>query len=153
MPLLERACKMAEMEPDTFLEKGACVLAEKLEPLGYRFAISQPAIEGSGGSFAWAAFSRGDREIQLWARRDQLGNVRYRLGDDEFTHREHMRALRLETAAHWPGFDDGDPLGGFKRLLLDLAQCDEFLSGDAASVVRRVRTLPPERTGFLALGL
>ena len=143
---------MAEMKPDTFLESGARVLAEKLEPLGYLFAITQPQLNGSGGPFAWAGFRRDDREIQLWARYDRLGSVRYRLGDDEFTHQEYMRAMGLAKTAHWPGFDDGDPLGGFKRLLSDLGQCDEFLTGDAASVVEKVRALPPEKTGFQALG-
>jgi hypothetical protein len=149
---LARACRIAEVEPDTFLEKGARLLAEKLEPLSYRFAIVQPPLKGSGGPFAWAAFKRDDREIQLWARYGQLGSVRYRLGDDELTHQEYMRAMGLETTAHWPGFDDGDPLGGFKRLLSDLGQCDDFLTGDAASVVEKVRALPPEKTGFQALG-
>ncbi len=140
------------MEPDTFLELGARVLAEKLEPLGYEFAITQPSLKGSGGPFAWAAFRRGDREIQLWARYDRLGSVLYRLGDHEFTHKEYMRAMGLEREAHWPGFDDGDPLGGFKRLLVDLSHCGEFLTGDAASVLEKVRALPPEKTGFQALG-
>jgi hypothetical protein len=143
---------MADVEPDTFLEMGARVLAEKLQPLGYEFAITQPPLKGSGGPFAWAAFRHGNREIQLWARYDRLGSVRYRLGDEEFTHQEYMRAMGLEKDAHWPGFDDGDPLGGFKRLLSDLGQCDEFLTGDAAAIVERVRALPPERTGFQALG-
>jgi hypothetical protein len=143
---------MTEMEPDKFLEQGARVLAEKLEPLGYEFAIGQPSLNGSGGPFAWAAFKRGDREIRLWVRYDRLGSVLYRLGEDEFTHHDHMRALGLQKAAHWPGFDDGDPLGGFNRLLSDLSHCDEFLTGDAAAVARTVRALPPERTGFQALG-
>jgi hypothetical protein len=86
---------MAAMEPDTFLRQGASVLAEKLEPLGYEFAIIQPPLKGSGGPFAWAAFRRGDREMRLWARYDRLGSVHYRLGDDEFTHQDYMRAMGL----------------------------------------------------------
>ena len=140
------------MKPDIFLESGARVLAKKLEPLGYLFAITQPRLDGSGGPFAWGAFRRDDRKIQLWARYDRLGSVHYRLGEDEFTHQEYMRAMGLTKTARWPGFDDGDPLGGFKRLLSDLGQCDEFLTGDAASVVEAVRALPPEKTGFHALG-
>jgi len=143
---------MAAVEPDTFLQQGARVLAVTLEPLGYEFAITQPPLKGSGGPFAWGAFKRGDREILLWARFERLGSVRYRVGDHEFTHQDYMRALGLEKAAHWPGFDDGDPLGGFRRLLRDLSHCDDFLSGDAASVVAKVRALPPEKTGFQALG-
>ena len=140
------------MEPDTFLEQGARVLASKLEPHGYEFAITQPPLKGSGGPFSWAAFKRGDREIKLWARYDRLGSVVYRVGDAEFTHHEYMRALGLEKVAHYPGFDDGDPLGGFKRLLDDLEHCDEFLTGDAAAVVQKIRSLPPEKTGFQAFG-
>ena len=140
------------MKPDTFLENGAHVLREKLEALGYEFSMTQPEMKGSGGPFAWAAFRRDDREIQLWARYDRLGSVRYRLGADEFTHQEYMRAMGQEKAARWPGFDDGDPLGGFGRLLSDLSHCDEFLTGDAAAVVEKVRAQPPEKTGFQALG-
>ncbi|MFC7498565.1 hypothetical protein ACFQRC_04940 [Enterovirga sp. GCM10030262] len=88
------------MEPDTFLEEGARVLAEKLEPLGYEFAIIQPPLTGSGGPFAWAAFKHGSREIQLWARFHRLGSVRYRLGNHEFTHQDYMRALGRERTAH-----------------------------------------------------
>jgi hypothetical protein len=84
---------MTEMEPEKFLEHGACLLAEKLRPLGYEFAMIQPPLKGSGGPFAWGAFRRGDREIKLWARYDRLGSVHYRLGDDEFTHQDYMRAL------------------------------------------------------------
>ena len=142
---------MVEMEPDTFLEQGARVLAKKLKPLGYEFSITQPPLNGSGGPFAWAAFKCGDREIQLWARYERLGSVIYRLGDAEFTHHDYMRALGRGKTAHYPGFDDGDQLGGFKRLLHDLDYCDEFLSGDAAAVVERVRSLPSIKTGFKAL--
>lgn len=142
---------MAQVEPDAFLEMGARLLAAKLQPLGYEFTIIQPRLKGSGGPFAWAAFRRGNRAIQLWARYDRLGSVRYRLGDDEFTHQDYMRAMGLEKAAHWPGFDDGDPLGGFRRLLRDLDHCAEFLTGDAAAVVKKVRALPPERRGLQAL--
>jgi hypothetical protein len=74
------------------------------------------------------------------------------LGEDEFTHQDYMRAMGLEKTAHWPGFDDGDPLGGFRRLLSDLDHCAEFLTGDAASVLGTVRALPPVKTGFQALG-
>jgi hypothetical protein len=143
---------MAEVQPDTFLQQGARVLTEKLEPLGYKFAITPPPLRGSGGPFAWAAFSRGDRQIRLWARYGRLGGVHYRLGEDEFTHQDYMRAMGLEKTAHWPGFDDGDPLGGFRRLLSDLDHCAEFLTGDAASVLGTVRALPPVKTGFQALG-
>lgn len=135
-----------------FLVEGARILAEKLEPLGYEFAITLRPLKGSGGAFARAAFQHGERSIQLWARYERLGGVRYRLGNDDFTHQDHMRALGQEKIARWPGFDDGDPLGGFRRLLHDLSYCGEFLHGDAASVVERVRALPPIRSGFEALG-
>ncbi len=137
--------------PDAFLLLGAGVLEGRLEPLGYRFAIIEPAQGGSGGTFAKAAFRRGDRAIELWARHDRLGGVEYRLGSDAFSHQDHMRALGLEKAAEWPGFDDGDPLGGFRRLLSDLRHCDDFLTGDAAAVLAMVQALPPKPTGFRAL--
>lgn len=139
------------MEPDTFLERCAHILAERLEAFGYTFTIAQPTTNGSGGPFARGVFRRGDRQIQLWARYDRLGGVVYRVGDDEFTHQAYMRAIGLEKTAHWPRLNDGDPLGGFERLLRDFAHCAEFLMGDAALIVRRVRALPPNRTGFKAL--
>jgi hypothetical protein len=77
---MARSCRMAEVQPDTFLQQGARVLTEKLEPLGYKFAITPPPLRGSGGPFAWAAFSRGDRQIRLWARYGRLGGVHYRAG-------------------------------------------------------------------------
>ena len=78
-------CRKADMEPDTFLEEGARILADKLGPLGYRFAITQASANGSGGTFARAAFDRGDRSIRLWARFDRMRGVRYRVGSDELT--------------------------------------------------------------------
>lgn len=128
------------------------MLAPKLEPLGYRFDIIARPVLGSGGPFARAAFMRGETEIHLWARYDRLGGVSFRAGEAEFSHHDHMRALGLEKVAQYPGFDDGDPLGGFKRLLHDLEQCHEFLTGDAASEAVAVKALPPKPTGFNALG-
>jgi hypothetical protein len=139
------------MEPDTFLEQGARVLAHKLTPLGYEFFVPEPPLRGSGGPFAWAAFERGNRAIKLWARFERLGSVLYSLGDAEFTHQDYMRALGLEKVAQYPGFEDGEQLGGFKRLLHDLEYCGEFLTGDAAAVVEKVRSMPPKKSGFQAL--
>ena len=152
LPALPMQCTLERMEPDTFLEQGARILGPKLEPLGYRFAITRRPTKGSGGPFARAVFTRGDREVRLWARFDRLGGVSYCFGRDEFGHRDHMRALGLEQVSRYPGFDDGDPLGGFRRLLHDLEGCDDFLSGDAAAVARKVRSLASEKTGFRALG-
>ena len=140
------------MDPDKFLRLGARILADKLEPLGYSFEIVQQPTRGGGGVFAEGAFRRGDREIRLWARYDRLGGVTYWVGEAEFKHHDYMRLLGLEKVAQYPGLDDGDPFGGFRRLLHDLETCDEFLTGDAASVAANVRALPPEKRGFGALG-
>jgi hypothetical protein len=140
------------MDPDKFLRLGARILAEKLEPLGYAFEIAQQPTRGSGGVFAEGAFRRADREIRLWARCDQLGGVTYWVSNAEFKHHDYMRLLGLAKVAEYPGLDDGDVFGGFRRLLRDLENCDEFLTGDAMSVAKRVRALPPEKTGFSALG-
>lgn len=139
------------MAPDQFLHEGARILSERLGPLGYDFAIVEPPLDGSGGPYAWGAFKRSEREIRLWARYDRLGSVHYRLGSEEFTHQEYMRALGMERSAQWPGFDDGDPLGGFKRLLTDLEHCGEFLTGNATFILDAIRALPPQPTGFQAL--
>lgn len=140
------------MDPDKFLRLGARILAQKLEPLGYAFEIAQQPTRGSGGVFAEGAFRRADREIRLWARYDRLGGVTYWVSNAEFKHHDYMRLLGLAKVAEYPGLDDGDVFGGFRRLLRDLENCDEFLTGDAMSVAKRVRSLPPEKTGFSALG-
>ena len=140
------------MDPDKFLRLGARILAEKLEPLGYTFEIAQQSTRGSGGVFAEGAFRRADREIRLWARYDRLGGVTYWVSNAEFKHRDYMRLLGLEKVAQYPGLDDGDVFGGFQRLLHDLDNYDEFLTGDAMSVAQRVRALPAEKAGFNALG-
>ena len=139
------------MQPDRFLEQGAKILAPKLEPLGYRFEVIQRPLQGSGGTFAVAGFRRGERLIRIWARFDNI-RVNYVVGDVEFTHTDHMRALGLERSAQFPGFNDGDPFSAFERLLHDLDFCGEFLTGDAEQIVERVRSLPPEKSGFGALG-
>ncbi|QNM82829.1 hypothetical protein H8M03_00170 [Sphingomonas sabuli] len=140
------------MDPDKFLRLGVRVLAQKLEPLGFAFEIVQQPTRGSGGVFAEGAFRRADRELRLWARYDQLGKVTYWVSNAEFDHHDYMRLLGLAKVAEYPGFDDGDVFGSFRRLLRDLENCDEFLTGDAMSVARKVRSLPPEKTGFSALG-
>ena len=139
------------MYPDTFLIDGARILAPKLEPLGYRFEITQQPIQGSGGFFAIGTFSRPDRRIRFWARYENL-RVDYCVGEVEFDHRTHMRALGREREAHFPGIHDDEAFGGFKRLLHDLDYCDEFLSGDAQALAERVKALPPEKSGYAALG-
>jgi hypothetical protein len=140
------------MDPENFLRLGARVLAEKLEPLGYSFEIVQQPARGSGGFFAEGAFRRADREIRLWARYDRLGGVTYWVGNAEFKHHDYMRLLGIEKISQYPGLDDGDVFGGFRRLLHDLENCDEFLTGDAVTVAKRVRALPPDKRGFSALG-
>ena len=140
------------MEPENFLRQGQGILAAKLGPLGYWFEIVTPATSGSGGPFAEASFMREDREIRLWVRYGRLGGVTYRIGNDEFGHKDYMRALGRAKTAEYPGFDDGDPLGGFKRLLRDLEYCGEFLTGDATGVAEKVKALPPRPAGLKALG-
>jgi hypothetical protein len=140
------------MDPDKFLRLGSRILAEKLEPLGYTFEIAQEPTRGSGGVFAEGAFRRADREIRLWARYDQLGGVTYWFSNVEFKHHDYMRLLGLAKVAQYPGLNDGDVFGGFRRLLRDLENCDEFLTGDAMSVAKRVRALAPGERGFSALG-
>jgi hypothetical protein len=139
------------MEPDSFLEEGKRILSPKLEPLGYRFELIRRPVQGSGRPFAIAAFRRGDRSVRMWARFENL-RVDYVVGDVEFTHTDHMRALGFKDSAQFPGFNEGDSLDAFRRLLCDLEHCTEFLAGDAQAIAERVRSLPPEKTGFAALG-
>ncbi|TMJ10898.1 MAG: hypothetical protein E6G94_16815 [Alphaproteobacteria bacterium] len=117
----------------------------------FRFEITQQPIQGSGGFFAVGSFARPDRRIRFWARYENL-RVDYCVGDFEFDHHTYMRALSREKEALFPGIHDDTLFGGFRRLLDDLDYGDEFLSGDTQALAERVKALPPEKTGFAALG-
>jgi hypothetical protein len=138
------------VSPDAFLEQGASLLASKLEPLGYRFQLIRTAT-GSGGPFAEAAFSLGERQIILFARYDSLGGVRYSIGSTTFDHGTYMAALGKDRVARYPGLPDEDKLGGFRRLLADLELCGDFFDEDATALLRLVASMPPARGGFSAL--
>jgi hypothetical protein len=138
------------MTSEVYLAQGAELLKPKLGEAGYCFTITDTA-RGSGGPFAEGVFKRGDQEIRLRVRHDALGGVAYRAGADEWSHSDYMRAIGRGKEAQYPGFHDGDPFGGFRRLLVDLNECGQFLNGDGRSIDDLVRSMPPRPKGFKAL--
>lgn len=104
----------------------------------------------AGGPYAAGAFTRGRQALSFSVRHGALGLVTYHLGDQEWTHAEMMRAVL--HPARYPGFADGDRLGGFRRLLADLEACDAFFATDGSDIAEVVRSLPPKPKGFRGLG-
>jgi hypothetical protein len=138
------------VNPDAFLEEGARLMSPKLEPLGFGFQLTRTA-SGSGGAFAEGAFSRGDRQLIIWARFDVLHGVRYSIGSETFDHETYMTALGKRDAAQYPGFPSADRFGGFRRLLADLELCGDFFDGDSSRLLRLVAAAPQPPEGFAAL--
>src|SRR4051812_30526515 len=91
---------------------------------------------GSGGAFAWGAFVREDRRLELHFRWS-LGLVTYHAGDQAISHEAYLRAVGVPSGANqYPGFSD-DPLDGFRHLAHDLhAFLSEFVVGEAETLRR-----------------
>lgn len=113
---------------DTLLD-GAKILDPVLLPNGFRFQFQREG-RGSGGNFAWGAFVREDRRLELHFRHS-LGLVRYHIGEQSASHESYMRELGVRNHCRYPGFSD-DPMAAFRDLAHDLGFADDFLSGSAA---------------------
>ena len=137
------------MDHDQQLAAGAAILGTRLAPLGFTFAVTSSG-DSAGGPYAAGAFTRGRQALSFSVRHGALGLVSYHLGDQEWTHTEMMRAVG--RPAHYPGFADGDRLGGFRRLLGDLEACDAFFTTDGTEIAGAIRALPPKPKGFRGLG-
>jgi hypothetical protein len=139
---------MDAMNHEEQLAAGAAILGTRLAPLGFTFAVTSSG-PSAGGPYAAGAFTRGRQALSFSVRHGALGLVTYHFGDQEWTHAEMMRAV--QRPARYPGFSDGDRLGGFRRLLADLEGCDAFFATDGSEVAEAVRALPPKPKGFRGL--
>ncbi len=116
------------------LRKGAQSLQAVLATHGFNFEIRGTGT-GSGGTFAWGEFVRGNRRLELHFRYS-LGMVRYHIADLSASHEAYMRELGMWESCRYPGFSD-DPVDAFRALAHDVTLADDFLSG-AGEVLRRV---------------
>ena len=83
---------------------------------------------------------------------DTLGAVTYGVGSLEFSHADYMASCGFAEDAQYPGFGNGDPLEGFKRLLFDLGACDQFLQTDGIAIARAIQLeTAGAEAGFAAL--
>jgi hypothetical protein len=129
-------------DPNHTLQRGASLLGQLLLRHGFVFEILG-AGEGSGGTFAFGHFRRGDRRVELHFRYS-LGLVRYHLGSRSMSHEDFMYAVQGKLhASKYPGFS-GDPMDGFRDLLSDLeAYGTDFLSGTDDCLLRRIEQANP----------
>jgi hypothetical protein len=134
---------------DEQLAAGAAILGTRLAPLGFTFAVTSSG-DSAGGPYATGAFTRGRQALSFSVRHGALGLVTYHLGDQDWSHAEMMRAV--QHPARYPGFADGDKLGGFRRLLADVEACDAFFATDGSEIAAVVSALPPKPKGFRGLG-
>jgi hypothetical protein len=126
---------MTEAEAVKNLEAGAAILKDFLEPHGFALGPIRSGA-GSGGSFAWCEFNRGNRRLQLHFRQS-LGLVEYQLGETRISHEDYMWSVRGERrATSYPGFSK-EPLDEFRHLAADLAHYGQnFVRGDDQEFVR-----------------
>jgi hypothetical protein len=103
--------------PRDLLFDGKAILDPLLEPLGFRFRLTESG-RSSGGPFAVGSYSNDGWDLELHVRR-ALGIVYYRVDGAALEHRLYMQLLGVEREAAYPGFSD-DPLDGFRHLRSDL---------------------------------
>jgi len=117
--------------PKDALLEGAKILGQMLRPTGFEFHFRGEG-RGSGGSFAWGEFVRGDRRLELHFRRN-LGLVSYHVGNLCATHESYMRQLGVWKERRYPGFSE-EPTDAFRGLAHDLGLAEDFLTGTAANL-------------------
>lgn len=118
--------------PKESLIAGAALVAVVLTPLRFSFAL-QGEGHGSGGAFAWGAFVRDDRQLELHCR-GRLGMVSYHAAGEMATHEAYMRELGVWDRCEFPGFSS-EHLQAFRALAHDLQFASDFLAGDAAMLL------------------
>lgn len=123
--------------PKEALLQGADMLRPLFSEHGFAFELLGEG-RGSGGEFAYAEFSKGERRIEFHFRYS-LGMVTYHLGPDSISHEQYMFSVLEEpTRSHYPGFSN-DPLEAFRDLSSDLhAHCGEFLEGTNEEFRQRI---------------
>lgn len=117
-------------------DEGIRVLSSLMQQ--HHFEQSVTGGVGSGGAYATAEFTRGNRKLELHFRQS-LGIVTYHLGDASLSHEDYMWVVTGERwSTAYPGFSN-DPLDGFRHLRADLEQFGgEFLDGQDNAFLARV---------------
>jgi hypothetical protein len=114
--------------PTEIMKSGAKILSPLLKKHGFRFKIISEGC-GSGGWFCEAAFSHGNRILELHFR-NSLGFVTYHIGNYKASHQSYMKTLEVDKKCAYRSFSS-DPLDGFHHLLYDLERFgDDFLVKD-----------------------
>jgi hypothetical protein len=123
--------------PEEILLQGSELLKPIFSKHGFIFAVSGTG-NSSGGQFASAEFTRGERRFELHFR-FSLGMVAYHLGSKSISHEEYMcSVLGKPYLSKYPGFSD-DPLDAFCDLRQDLeTHCSEFLEGTNDAFLHRI---------------
>src|SRR5271155_1569276 len=104
--------------PSEALREGAAILESVLVPLGFQFRFGGDG-KGSGGTYAWGDFARGDRRLEIQFRHS-LGLVRYHLGTVSASHDSYMTELGVREKCKYPGYSD-DFRDAFRDLAHDLS--------------------------------
>jgi hypothetical protein len=135
-----------QLEVSEILTAGVAILGHLMRSHGFEYTSTSAGV-GSGGSYAAGEFRRANRSLELHFRYS-LGLVTYHLGSAALSHEDYMwSVLGKKWASHYPGFS-GDPLDGFRHLLLDLEQrASDFLGGSDSDFMKHV-----ERAEFLKNG-
>ena len=117
------------IDPLEILQQGIEILNPILLRNGFTYVPGKSG-PSSGGSYAYGAYSRGERRLELLFRHI-LGLVTYHIGPDSLRHEVFMRSLLGRDGGNrYPGFSD-DPLDGFRDLRHDLEiYGKDFLSGN-----------------------
>jgi hypothetical protein len=119
------------------LQNGADLLASLLVPNGFTFEVLGSG-KGSGGTFAFGQFHRGERRLEFHFRYT-LGMISYHLGPRSMSHEDYMHAvLGKQHASKYPGFSN-QPMDAFRDLLWDLEEHgSEFLVGADDCLLERI---------------
>src|SRR4029077_9672981 len=100
------------------LQEGIEILNPILLRNGFTYVPGKSG-PSSGGSYAYGAYLRGERRLELHFRH-RLGLVAYHIGPDSLRHEVFMRSLLGRDGGNrFPGFSD-DPIDGFRDLRHDL---------------------------------
>jgi predicted RNA-binding Zn-ribbon protein involved in translation (DUF1610 family) len=130
------------------MSRGLAEIAPLLAEHGFELT-ARGSSKGSGGHFATADFTRGDRAIHLWLRSGL--SVRYELGEHTLDHGEYMMALLGSGGGNrFPPYLH-DPLEGFRALRFDLERyCGDLLEGSGEEFLRCCREARERRdeSGF-----
>lgn len=132
------------MNPSEAIEAGRLILEPVLSLHGFSFE-RRSAGESSGGTFASAAFVRGEWTLEFHFR-DSLGMVSYHMGEAMVTHERYMEAvLGKRGLARYPGFSS-DPLDAFRDVASDLQTHGQaFLTASQSAfrtIVERAASMP-----------